>query len=466
MKKAKLDQLYPRNVPVPAGGKVDRAIQLIRFCGDLYRDLRLSYPEAAWNRRLATQVQTLVLRARDALDLPPFTFWSGDEGPHDYWNLSYPLLQSCAAARSAQRGHIEDVLIAGSLLSNGFHESYSDDLTASLAEGYCSLLPTLAVMAAPLADVARVAEFDVPAWFDYDGDERDASFDPAVAAVRPDADLATRRSLLEGLAPSTRDAILAVRASLGLPVEPDEARGDMRAMARYFSIGAESWSYVNYQEVWGWMCLIYLAARDTPLLLAGRLKQIKQELGWVNDWYFSGWYSGGPVPEWPPFPTSRDPELSRVPVTPSAVPVENSASPFGSAAAVMSATHYERGEMEESRAWALIAAGVGVPQGFLILAQLAVDNDDPAAAADWALRGLALPAPEDDPAPLLDLGEEEETGESGESELHLIAAVSLAQLDRTQESLLHLVAAADAGNQKAQTIIDGMLTQNDRSPRD
>lgn len=74
MKKAKLDQLYQRNVPVPAGGKVDRAIQLIRFCGDLYRDLRLSYPEAAWNRRLATQVQTLVLRARDALDLPPFTF--------------------------------------------------------------------------------------------------------------------------------------------------------------------------------------------------------------------------------------------------------------------------------------------------------------------------------------------------------------------------------------------------------
>lgn len=462
MNKAELERLYQRNVPVPAGGKVDRAVQLIRFCGDLYRDVRLSYPEAVWDQSLATKVQALVLRARDALDLPIWAFRSGDEIPYGFWGESECVLQSCAAARSAQLGHIDDVLIAGSLLSNGYHGSYSDDLSASLADGYCLLLPTLAVMAAPLEDVVRVAEFDVPAWFDYEGDERDASFDPAVAAVRPDVDPETRRSLLESLGPSTRDAILAVRASLGLPVEPDEARGDMRAMAPYFKIGAESWSYANYQWAWGWMCLVYLAARDTPVLLAGRLKQIEKELAWVNDWYFFGWYDE-PGPEWPPFPSSRDPKLPRLPSTPSTVPVDNSASPLGLAAALMSATHYERGELEESRAWALIAAGMSVPQAFLLLAQLAVDNDDPAAAADWALRGLALPGPDDDPEPLIDLSDEEEPGGTGEPELHLLAAVSLAQLDRTQDSIIHLVAAAEGGSQMAKTILDGVIDHIDQN---
>ncbi len=40
-----LDRLYQQNAPVSAGGKVERAIQLIRFCGSLYRDLRASYPD-------------------------------------------------------------------------------------------------------------------------------------------------------------------------------------------------------------------------------------------------------------------------------------------------------------------------------------------------------------------------------------------------------------------------------------
>jgi len=125
----------------------------------------------------------------------------------------------------------------------------------------------------------------------------------------------------------------------------------------------------------------------------------------------------------------------------------------------MATAHYERGEVEECHAWALIAAGMSVPQGFLILAQLAEVND-PAAAADWALRGLALPAPDDDPEPLIDLEEEEEFGES---ELHLLAAVSLAKLGRIQESRMHLVAAAGGGNQRAQSIVDAMLKQNGQS---
>jgi hypothetical protein len=451
-----LDRLYLRNAPVPVGGKVDRAIQLIRFCGSLYRDLRLSYPASTWDQSLAMAVQRLVLQARDALDLPPYAFLSGDEDPRAPWVYTGCVLESCAAARTAQLGHLEDVLIAGSLLSNGFHEFYSDDPMPSLPEGYCSLLPTLAVMAAPLVDVTRAAEFDVPAWFDHEGEEMDASFDPAVAAVRPDADLNTRRSLLESMSPSTRDAILAVRASLGLPVEADEVRGDMRAMAKYMHIVEGSRSDADFRYVRAWICLIYLAARDTPLLLAGRLKQVKPEVAWVSDWYGHD--------EWPPFPSSRDPELPHVPVTPSTVPVDNSASPFSSAAAVMSAAHYECGEVEESHAWALIAAGMSLPQGFLILAQLAEDHDDPAAAADWALRGLALPAPEDDPEPLMELEEPEETSETGESGLHLLAAVSLAKLDCTQESLMHLVAAAGGGSQRAQTIIDAMVNQDRRSP--
>jgi hypothetical protein len=451
-----LDRLYQRNAPVPAGGKVDRAIQLIRFCGSLYRDLRLSYPAAGWDQSLAMDLQSLVLRARETLDLPPFAFQSGDEDPRAFWTYNDTFLESCAAARTAQLGHVEDVLIAGSLLSNGFHEVYySDDPMPSVPEGYGSLLPTLAVMAAPLADVARVTAFDVPAWFDDEGEEMDASFDPAVAAVRPDADLEARRSLLEHMPPSTRDAILAVRASLGLPVEADEVRGDMRAMAHYMGLVGGSRPEADFRWVRAWICLVYLAARDTPLLVEGRLKDIKRELAWVSDWYGQE--------EWPPFPSPRDPELPRLPVTPSAVPVDNSASPFGSAAAVMSAAHYERGEVEESHAWALIAAGMSQPQGFLILAQLAEDHDDPAAAADWALRGLALPAPEDDPDPLMEI-DEQETGQTGKSELHLLAAVSLAQLDRTQESLKHLVAAAGGGSQKAQAIIDGMLNQNGQSP--
>ncbi len=401
-------------------------------------------------------MQGLVLRARDALDLGSYAFVSGDQEPHAFWSESSCVLQSCAAARSAQRGHIEDLLIASSLLSNGFHYSYSDDPSASLAEGYATLLPTLAVLAAPLVDLARLAEFDVPAWFDYDGDRMDAGLDPAIAALRPDADPETRRLLLENASPSTRDAILAIRASLGLPVEPDEARGDMRAMAQYMGIVEESGSDADLRWVRAWMCLIYLAARDIRLLLAQRPKQIKSEVAWVSDWYGRE--------GWPPFPSSRDPELPRLPVTPSPVPVDNSASPFGAAAAVMAAAHYERGEVEECHAWALIAAGMGMRQGFLLLAQLAEDNDDWAAAADWALRGLALPAPEDDPEPLMELDETEAADQTGESELHLLAAVSLAQLDRTQESLMHLVAAAGGGNRKAQTIIDGMLNQNGQSP--
>lgn len=450
-----LDRLYQRNVPIPAGGKVDRAIQLVRFCGSLYRDLRLSCPEATWNESLAMEVQGVVLRARSVLDLPPWAFLSGGEEPHAFWSESSCVLESCAAARTAQRGHIEDVLIAGSLLSNGFHYSYSDDPVPSLAEGYGSLLPTLAVMAAPLVDLVRVAEFDVPTWFDYDGDEADTSFDPAIAVARPDVDLEARRWLLESTSPSTRDAILAVRASLGLSVEPHEARGDMRAMARYLAFVEESRPDADLRWVRPWLCLVYLAARDTPLLLEGRLKDITPELEWVSDWYGHK--------EWPPFPSPRDPELPRLPVTPSAVPVDNSASPFGSAAAMMSAAHYERGEVEESHAWALVAAGMSQPQGFLILAQIAEDHDDPAAASDWALRGLALPTPEDDPEPLMEI-DEQETGQTGEPELHLLAAVSLAQLDRTQESLTHLVAAAEGGNHKAQTIINAMLNQTGQSP--
>jgi hypothetical protein len=447
-----LDRLYQRNAPVSAGGKVERAIQLVSFCGSLYRDLRVSYPNVTWDRPLAMGVQGLVMRARDALDLESYAFVSGDQEPHAFWSESSCVLQSCAAARSAQRGHIQDVLIASSLLSNGFHYSYSDDPSASLAEGYATLLPTLAVMAAPLVDLARFAELDVPAWFDYDGDKMDASFDPAVAALRPDADRETRRLLLENASPSTRDAILAVRASLGLPVEPDEARGDMRAMSQYMDIVEESGSDADLRCVRAWMCLIYLAARDIPLLLNRRPKQIRSTLAWVSDWYGRR--------EWPPFPSSRDPELSHLPVTPSPVPVDNGSSPFGAAAAVMAAAHYARGEVEECHAWALIATGMGVPQGFLILAQLAEDNDDPVAAADWALLGLALPAPDDDSEPLIDLEEEEE---SREPELHLLAAVSLAKLGRTQESRMHLFAAAGGGSQRAQTIVDAMLKQKGQS---
>lgn len=173
-------------------------------------------------------------------------------------------------------------------------------------------------------------------------------------------------------------------------------------MSQGEAIGAESWSCANFQWVWGWMCLIYLAARDTPLLLAGRLKQIEKELAWLSDWYFFGWFDE-PGPECPPFPSSRDPELPRLPVTPPTVPVENSASPFGSAAALMSAAHYERGEVEESHAWALIAAGMSVPQAFLILAQLAVDNDDPAAGfrdrENYRLRMLLIAGGLDQPPP-------------------------------------------------------------------
>lgn len=81
---ADLDRLYQRNAPVAAGGKVERAIQLIRFCGSLYRDLRVSYPDVTWDRQLALEVQGLVLRARDALDLGSFAFLSGDQEPHAF----------------------------------------------------------------------------------------------------------------------------------------------------------------------------------------------------------------------------------------------------------------------------------------------------------------------------------------------------------------------------------------------
>ena len=99
-----LDRLYKRNAPVPFGGKVERAIQFNRFCGSLYRDLRLSYPEATWDQSLAADVQGLVLRARNALELPPWTFLTGGEEPHAFWSESNCVLESCAAVRTAQRG--------------------------------------------------------------------------------------------------------------------------------------------------------------------------------------------------------------------------------------------------------------------------------------------------------------------------------------------------------------------------
>jgi hypothetical protein len=61
---------------------------------------------------------------------------------------------------------------------------------------------------------------------------------------------------------------------------------------------------------------------------------------------------------------------------------------------------------------------------------------------------------------LIDLEEEEE---SREPELHLLAAVSLAKLGRTQESRMHLFAAAGGGSQRAQTIVDAMLKQKGQS---
>lgn len=440
-----LERLYRRNAPVPAGGKVDRAVQLIRFAGTLYRDLRLSYPAAEWDESLALAVQQLVLRARGSLDLPAFAFLSGDDDPWAPWGYSHSLLQCRAAARVAQLGHMADVLIAGSLLSNGFDECVRDDPTPSLVEGYCGLLPMLAVIAAPLGDVVHVAQIDVPTWFDHDGQEQDARFDPAVAALRPDADSEFRRSLLQGMDLPTRDGILAVRASLGLPVEADEARGDMRAMAHFMNVSEDSDPEADFRWVRAWLCLIYLVARDTPVLLTRPMKAPPSELDWVNDWYG--------VREWPPFPSPRDPELPRLPAAPSPVPVGGSASAFGSSAAWFAATHFECGRLEEAHAWALIAAELGVQQGFLILAQLAWDAEDAAAAADWATRGLALPSSMADPdTPHV-------TGETPESGLHLLAAVALAALDRVEESARHLVAAASGGNQNAQTILDAMLNQ-------
>ncbi len=443
-----LERLYRRNAPVPAGRKVDRAVQLIRFCGSVYRDLRRSYPTAKWDQSLAIEVQRVVIRARDSLDLPRFAFLSGDEDPRAPWMYANCVLESRAAARAAQLGHLEDVLIAGSLLSNGFHEYYSDDPTPSLPEGYCILLPMLAVMTAPLADVARITGMAVPNWFDYNGEEEDPTFDPAVAALRPDADSEFRRSLLEDQSPSTRDAILTVRASLGLPLGPDEVRGDMRAMVHFMARSEESGSDTDFRWVRGWLCLIYLAARDAPILLAPTMKGVKKDLAWLRDWYG--------VLEWPPFPSSRDPELPRLPATPSAVPIDNGGSAFGSAAALLSAAHYQMGEPDEARAWALVAAGMSVQQGFLLLAQLASDDNDPASAAHWAERGLDLPVPGAEPEPHLDAVHPDNTPAS---ELHLLAAVSLARMNRVEESARHLVAAASEGNHGAQAILDAMINE-------